>query len=134
MRHPPRILTALLATGIWLAVPQLAAAAHLHPVLAQTRLVERLADEQPPPLIDVRTPEEYRAGHLPGAVNIPLQDFRRRFQELSAYRDREVVLYCETGSRAVYGGRWLAAQGFRELRFLDGHMVAWRRAGLPTER
>jgi rhodanese-related sulfurtransferase len=45
-----------------------------------------------------------------------------------------VVLYCETGGRASYGGRWLESQGFEELRLLDGHMRAWRAAGLPTER
>ena len=109
-------------------------AAHLPPVMDQGQLMDRMTDEQAPPLIDVRTPEEYRSGHVPGAINIPLQDFQRRVTELSAYRDREVVLYCETGARASYGGRWLESQGFEELRFLDGHMGAWRKAGLPTER
>lgn len=109
-------------------------AAHLHPIMAQEQLANRMGGAQSPPMIDVRTPEEFRAGHLPGAINIPLQDFPRRLPELSAYRDREVVLYCETGSRAKYGGHWLKSMGFQELRFLDGHMIAWRRAGLPTER
>jgi rhodanese-related sulfurtransferase len=107
---------------------------HIQPIMSPARLVERMADEQAPPLIDVRTPEEYRSGHIPGAANIPLQDFQHRFAELDAYREREVVLYCETGARAMYGGRWLEYQGFRELRLLDGHMIAWRRLGLPTKR
>lgn len=132
-RLAQRVRTALAAAGLALAAAPLAAS-HLHPVVGQDRLVERLTSEEAPPLIDVRTPEEYRAGHLPGAVNIPLQDFLRRFSELEHYREREVVLYCETGARAIYGGRWLASRGFRELRLLDGHMIAWRRAGLPTER
>ena len=109
-------------------------AAHLHPVIGQVQLVDRLTGEQAPPLIDIRTPAEYRSGHIPGAINIPLQDFQRRFAELNAFRGREVVLYCETGGRASHGGRWLEAQGFEELRVLDGHMEAWRGAGLPTER
>lgn len=132
-KYARRTLAALLAACLPLVAVPLAAD-HLHPTLGQAKLVDRLTDAQPPPLIDVRTPEEYRAGHLPGAVNIPLQDFGRRFAELNSYRDREVVLYCETGARAMYGGRWLQSQGFRELRLLDGHMIAWRRAGLPTER
>ncbi len=109
-------------------------AAHLHPVIGQAQLVNRMTGEQAPPLIDIRTPAEYRSGHIPGAINIPLQDFQRRFAELDTFRDREVVLYCETGGRTSYGGRWLEAQGFEELRVLDGHMEAWRGAGLPTER
>lgn len=109
-------------------------AAHLNPVLNQGQLMDRMTNEQAPPLIDVRTPGEYRAGHIPGAINIPLQEFPQRFAELSAYRDHEVVLYCESGMRASRGAQWLTSQGFEELRFLDGHMGAWRKAGLPTER
>jgi rhodanese-related sulfurtransferase len=126
-------LAALMAVFLPLA-PLPLLAAHLHPVIGQTQLADRISGEQAPPLIDIRTPGEYRSGHIPGAVNIPLQDFQRRFAELGAFRDREVVLYCETGARASYGGRWLKSQGFQELRVLDGHMGAWRGAGLPTER
>ena len=115
-------------------LPAAVSAAHLEQVMAQEQLVERMATGQAPPLIDVRTPGEYRAGHIPGAINIPLQEFEQRVAELSAYRDREVVLYCETGGRASYGARWLESLGLEELRFVDGDMVAWRKAGLPLER
>ncbi len=110
------------------------AAADLDPVMSQEELMDRMTNEQAPPLIDVRTPGEYQAGHIPGAINIPLQEFQGRIAELSAFRDGEVVLYCELGMRASRGGRWLESQGFEELRFLDGHMNAWRKAGLPTKR
>jgi len=110
------------------------AAAQMDPVISQEQLVERMGSDQAPPLIDVRTPGEYRAGHIPGAINIPLKEFEQRFVELSAFKDREVVLYCESGMRASHGGRWLESQGFEELRFLEGHMSAWRAAGLPDER
>lgn len=119
--------------ALWLPLTPLSAS-HLSPAISQNNLMERLTTEQAPPLIDVRTPEEYRAGHIPGAINIPLQQFQQRFAELSVYRDKEVVMYCESGMRASRGGGWLESQGFQELRFLDGHMGAWREAGLPTER
>ena len=109
-------------------------AAHMDPIINQEQLVDRMGMGQAPPLIDVRTPEEYRAGHIPGAINIPLQEFEQRFAELSAYKDGEAVLYCESGMRASRGGGWLESQGFQELRYLDGDMAAWRRAGLPSER
>jgi len=133
MKSASRALAVLLASGAALG-PLPLSAAHLNPAIGQEQLVDRLGAAQAPPVIDVRTPAEYRSGHIPGAINIPLQDFPRRFAELNGYRDREVVLYCETGARADYGGGWLRSQGFEELRFLDGHMGAWRRAGLPTER
>lgn len=119
--------------ALWLPLTPLSAS-HLSPAISQSNLMERLTTEQAPPVIDVRTPEEYRAGHIPGAINIPLQQFQQRFAELSVYRDKEVVMYCESGMRASRGGSWLESQGFQELRFLDGHMGAWREAGLPTER
>ena len=133
IKHARRWLAVLAVVCLPLA-PAPLPAAHLNPVIAQAQLLSRITDEQAPSVIDVRTPEEYRSGHIPGAINIPLQDFERRFAELDAFRDGEVVLYCESGPRASYGGRWLETQGFDELRVLDGHMGAWREAGLPTER
>ena len=96
--------------------------------------MERLKAGEAPLLVDVRTPGEYQGGHVPGAINIPLQELQRRMHELSDYRDTELVLYCESGVRAGHANRFLEAQGFTELRDLEGHMGAWRGAGLPAER
>ncbi|NIM29490.1 MAG: rhodanese-like domain-containing protein [Gammaproteobacteria bacterium] len=127
----------LSAAALWLAVlgaPSLAWASHLETTLAQRLLVERLQRGEAPLLVDVRTPGEYQSGHVPGAVNIPLQELQRRLEELRPYRNTELVLYCETGVRAGHAGRFLEQQGFTELRALQGHMSAWRSAGLPAER
>jgi phage shock protein E len=124
-------IAALIA--FWLPLSPLAAA-QTEPDISQAQLLERIQSGQAPALIDVRTVEEYESGHIPGAINIPLQSFPRRLAELDTYRDREVVLYCEVGGRAARGESWLASQGFQQLRLLDGHMSAWRGAGLPTER
>jgi len=123
-----------LITAVLAAISLPLAAAEMEPMISQERLVTRMNSGEAPPLIDVRSPEEFRAGHIPGAVNIPLQEFEQRFDELSAYKDREAVLYCESGMRASHGGGWLASQGFNQLRYLDGDMGAWRRAGLPSEQ
>ena len=123
---------ALVLSAWVLASPLPAPAAD--PGMTQGQLMEGLTNGSAPPVIDVRTPDEYRAGHVPGAINIPLQEFQQRFAELSTYRDKEAVMYCESGMRASRGGGWLESQGFDELRYLDGHMQAWRKAGLPTER
>ena len=76
-------------------------AAHMDPIINQEQLVDRMGMGQAPPLIDVRTPEEYRAGHIPGAINIPLQEFEQRFAELSAYKDGEAVLYVDPDGDAT---------------------------------
>ena len=128
------VLTAGVLCFAVLGAPVLAWAAHLDGMLAQSLLLERLKSGEAPLLVDVRTPGEFESGHVPGAINIPLQDLQRRMRELRPYRDTELVLYCETGVRAGHAGRLLEQQGFTELRALEGHMSAWRSAGLPAER
>jgi rhodanese-related sulfurtransferase len=122
---------------LWMAMlimPASSWALHLDGSIAQALLVNRLESGQAPLLVDVRTPGEFQSGHVPGAINIPLQELHRRIEELRPYRDSELVLYCETGIRADHAGRMLKQQGFTELRSLDGHMQAWRKARLPAER
>jgi len=86
-----------------------------------------------PAILDVRTPAEYAAGHVRGAVNVPFNEVGRRARELSALRERPLIVYCGHGPRAWIAGAVLRRHGFSPIRFLSGHMAAWRRAGLPEE-
>lgn len=82
-------------------------------------------------VLDVRPPEEYVQGHVPGAVNVPLSELKKRFAELP--KDREVIAYCR--------GPWcvlsfeavslLRAQGYKACR-LDGGLPEWRHEGRPV--
>lgn len=62
-------------------------------------------------IVDVREPSEYAAGHIDGALNVPLSLLRRRWKELP--RERELVLYCQVGQRGYYATRFLLQQGVR---------------------
>jgi rhodanese-related sulfurtransferase len=86
---------------------------------------------QPPIVLDVRTPDEFASGHVPGALNIHVDALAARTGELDP--QREVVVYCERGPRAERAADVLTAAGFTDVKLLDGHMSAWRDAGLPTE-
>jgi rhodanese-related sulfurtransferase len=82
-------------------------------------------------VIDVRPREEYEAGHLPGALSIPVADIKRRMKELP--KTREVIAYCR-GPYCVYSLDAVTAlrkHGFRARRAEDG-LPDWRRAGLPV--
>jgi rhodanese-related sulfurtransferase len=68
-------------------------------------------------LVDVRTPEEFSEGHVPGAVNIPLETLRGRLAEIP--EDRETWVYCGVGQRAYYATRALVQSGHR-VRNLSG--------------
>jgi rhodanese-related sulfurtransferase len=78
----------------------------------------------PPPgerllLVDVRTPQEYAGGHIPGAVNIPVDDLRSRLSELS--RDRKIAAYCQVGQRGYLATRILLQAGFSAVNVGGGY-------------
>jgi phage shock protein E len=74
-------------------------------------------------LVDVRTPEEFGDGHLPGAVNIPVQELDRRMAELEP-KNETIVLYCRSGNRSGKSARMLKAAGFADVHDL-GAMSRW---------
>jgi rhodanese-related sulfurtransferase len=86
-----------------------------------------------PFFVDVRTPDEFAAGHVPGAVNIPRDQLPAHRAELAAAQDR-LVVYCERGPRAFAAADALEREGFTQVRHLTGDMAAWRAAGLPIEK
>ena len=94
-------------------------------------LSEKIAAGQAPTVIDVRTGFEFRAGHIPGAVNAPVWKILLRLAALPTDRNAELVVLCELGPRAMMGKALLGLLGFRNVSLLTGHMAAWRRLGLP---
>ena len=83
--------------------------------------------------VDVRTPQEYAAGHVAGALNIPHDQMQARWRELEAYRDRPVVLYCHSGRRAGLALQVLQAEGFSQVQN-GGGLQGLLQQGLPLER
>lgn len=123
MRH------ALLA--LWIGLMVLAGSAFGGEPIAPRQLAARLAGANAPLVIDVRTPEEFAQGHVPGAVLIPHDQLAQRLAEIPA--DRELVLYCHSGRRAILAERVLNENG-RQVSQLDGSWLGWQAAGLPSEK
>src|SRR5688572_15696512 len=65
-------------------------------------------------LVDVRTPEEFAAGHLPGAVNLPVEELPQRLGELGA-PEKSLVVYCRSGARSSRAERLLKERGFQQV-------------------
>ena len=104
------------------------------PEIPPQALLAHMTAEVPPVILDVRTPQEYEAGHVPGAINVPHKAFGGRLAEVLSFRDREVVLYCERGKRSAMTEVVLREAGFTSVSHLQGHMVEWRRQQLPENR
>lgn len=71
-------------------------------------------------VIDVRSADEYDAGHIKHAINIPLEQLESRLDEINAYKDKNVVLYCNTGNRSGKALDLLKQKGFNKLSNADG--------------
>jgi rhodanese-related sulfurtransferase len=87
-----------------------------------------------PLVVDVRTPEEFAAGHVPGAINIPYDRMAARSGEIIARKDSSIVLYCRSGRRSGIAAKVLADRGFKHVDLLEGDMPGWERDGYPVER
>ncbi|GEM_PF-604976 len=84
-------------------------------------------------LVDVRTAGEYGGGHVPGAVNIPLQELPKRLDELSAYRgSTPVYVICQSGGRSRSAASQLSAAGY-DVVDVQGGTGAWKARGYPFE-
>ena len=93
---------------------------------------QRVADliEAGAELVDVRTPEEYEAGHIEGARHVPLETLASEADTLPA--NGPVVFYCRVGSRSAMAAAAMQASG-RDARNLAGGLVAWVEAKQPLE-
>ncbi len=75
-------------------------------------------------LVDVRSPMEFSSGHLPGALNMPLNELGTHLRKLGPKKDRPVVLYCASGTRSAMARSVLKGQGFTQV-FNLGSMSNW---------
>lgn len=88
--------------------------------------------ERPHQLVDVRTPGEFAQGHIPGAINIPLNDIKGRANELT--QESPVIVVCATGNRSMSGANQIASAGFTEVYNVQGGTMGWLREGFKTEK
>ena len=82
-------------------------------------------------VLDVREREEYVAGHVPGALNLPQADLATRLDELP--RDKPLLLICQGGYRSLRAAQFLAQAGFTDVASVQGGTGAWQALGYPVE-
>jgi len=103
--------------------------------VSQAELLARLERKDPDLVVlDVRTPAEFAAGHVPGARNVSHDLLSSRLAELAPLRDKQVVLYCRSGRRTLLAVDVLHAAGFTHLAHLEGDYLAWEAEHRPIER
>lgn len=85
-------------------------------------------------IIDVRTPEEFREGHLPGAQNMDFFGGRFDLQLHAMPKDRPILLYCRAGQRSGGAYEAMSKAGATTILHMNEGIDAWRKAGLPLEK
>ena len=90
--------------------------------LTGDQLMEALQKKSPPFILDVRTPGEFRQGHIRGAVLIPVTELASRMSEVPT--DREVVTVCHSGNRSMMAARHLEKAGY-QVKNLQSGMMRW---------
>jgi len=75
-------------------------------------------------ILDVRTPDEYKMGHIKNSTLIPLQSLSKRLDELHNFKDKKVLVYCASGSRSISASRILEKNGFSPYN-MNGGVSSW---------
>jgi rhodanese-related sulfurtransferase len=101
------------------------------PGIAPQALHAQLGSASAPLIVDVRSPTEYSAGHVPGALNIPAPTVTRHLERLRKAED--LVLYCNDRRFTAVAERLLTKAKVEGYSHLEGGLSAWREQGLPLE-
>ena len=120
-----------LASADWAAPQEHPAPSADVPQTAARKLQEALGNGQKILIIDVRSPMDYAAGHVPGAVNISFADFAKKFAELRVPKDTMIVTVCEHGGRSSRAALELQKLGYKTSSFCT--LDSWRKEEYKLE-
>ena len=84
-----------------------------------------------PLILDVRTPGEYKRGHLKDSVLIPVQVLHQHLDKLADHKDKEILVYCATGNRSTVASRILIENGFKRISNMRYGIVDWNAKKYP---
>ena len=116
----------------WLPQAALAADDYLSPALTPEEVQSRLGTPEAPLVVDLRAPVEYRIAHIPGAINIPLEELEERLEDIR--HENGVLIYCINGSRTRQAEPVLYAHDVETVYHLEGTFYAWIKGKYPVEK
>ena len=91
----------------------------------------QLSNRQDAVFLDIRDEGEFKVGHIPDAIHIPMKQVAERVKELEKHKNRPVIAYCRSGARSTGVGSILKKHGFEKVYNLGGGLQAWTNANLP---
>lgn len=85
-------------------------------------------------VLDVREPDEFKAGHIEGAVNAPIRGLMKSVGSLPKDKSAPIAVICKSGIRGAYGVMALKLLGYKDVKDVAGGMMAWEKDGLPMTK
>jgi rhodanese-related sulfurtransferase len=115
------------------AVSPSAVSATPTPELTAAELAARLQSSHPPVVAEILGPQHFASGHLPGALNLPLEGFSEAAQRALPNKAADIVVYCASATcqNSDIAARKLQSLGYVNVRIFKGGKAAWQDAGLP---
>lgn len=87
--------------------------------------IKKKIDEGKSTLIDVREPSEYKEGHIPGAILIPLGTIKEKAPSMLPDKTKPLLVYCRSGARSARASQELVDMGYQEVYNMEGGFMAW---------
>lgn len=130
--HHPWLAAFAVVAALVVLVYELRARAQTVGALAPQDVIRLM--NQNATVLDVRPQQDYAAGHIAGARSYDASQLASSTESLKKYRDRPLIIYCESGSTAGAAVRVLTRAGFTKVFSLRGGLAAWRGENLPLSR
>jgi uncharacterized membrane protein YdjX (TVP38/TMEM64 family) len=130
-----KILLALALLAVVGFLPRLISVLRRGPMLIVAELKKKLDAGEDLLVLDVRSAEDFTGeqGHIPGAVNIPLEALPDQLEQLADWLEKPIAIVCRTDKRSVKAAQILARNGFADVHVVKGGMTDWNAQGYPRE-
>ena len=131
-----RALVGFATGGLLFAIGALGAQAddYMSPAITPAEVKARLGTPRAPRLVDLRTPVEFAAAHVPGAVNVPVKELEKRLDEVRPDKGQDLVIYCLDGNRTREAEPVLYSHGIDNFYHLKGSLEGWLQKNYPIEK
>ena len=123
------LIATLVTSGLALAVPQILG--RLNRQLLSAHTAVQWVNQRGAQIVDVRSVEEFKSGHVANSKNLPLSDIQDPAKQLHLDTNKPVILVCLSGSRASSAAGKFKKAGFSEVACIEGGVGGWTQAGLP---
>jgi len=103
-------------------------------LLSATMAIRLMNNNDDALIIDIRSVSEYKNGHIKGAKNTPLNEFAASLDGYAKFKDKPVLIYCNSGTTATRALKLLKKAGFENINNLEGGIAAWKEANMPLSK